>query len=174
MPPADDIEIQFNPLYAWLLVGFGCVFFFLGLFIMTPWAVAGSVAVGLLICLASVCGFAGGLFWLKRLPVILRFTREELQLPGSAPVRWDDVETVDVQTIRIDGHPVNYACIKLKTKRNADRTMRRMFEAARNAILGDYDVVLDEQKYARPAEWIAAECRRRLSGYAAEKSEPKN
>jgi hypothetical protein len=174
VPQADDIEIQFNPLCAWLLVGFGCVFFFLGLFIMTPWAAQGSVAGGLLICLASVCGFVGGVFWLKHLPVILRFTSEELQMPGSAPVRWDDVETVDVRTIRIRGNQVNYACIKLKTKRNADSTMRRMFHAARDAILGDYDIVLDEQNYSRPAEWIAAECRRRLSGNPAETREPKN
>src|SRR5947209_12155835 len=104
---------------------------------MTPWAVGGSVAGGLLICLASVCGIAGGVFWLKHLPVILRFTSDELQMPGSAPVRWDDVETVEVRTIRIRGNSVNYACIKLKTKRNADSTMRRMFQAARDAILGD-------------------------------------
>jgi hypothetical protein len=168
VPQAEDLEIQFNPLYAWLLVAFGCVFFSLGLFIMTPWAVGGSVSGGLLICLASACGFAGGVFWLKHLPVILRFTSQELQLPGSAPVRWNEIETVDVRTIHIRRNPVSYACIKLKTKRNADSTMRRVFEAARDAILGDYDIVLDEQRYARPAEWIAAECRRRLSTNMAE------
>jgi hypothetical protein len=39
-------SIQFNPLYAWLLIGFGCVFFFLGVFIMAPWAIQGSAAGG--------------------------------------------------------------------------------------------------------------------------------
>lgn len=162
MSSADDIEITFSPLYAWMLIGFGLFFFLLGLFVMTPWAVGGSVALGVLIALAAAAGMGGGVLWLKHLPVVLRFTSEELQVIGSAPVRWSEIERVDVQKIDMEGHLVSYVCIELKTRRAVEGNLNRAFQAARSAVLGDYDIVLDEQKYSRPAEWLAAECKRRV------------
>lgn len=161
MPPSDDIEITFSPLYAWMLIGFGCFFFLLGLFILTPLAAERNVPAAVAICVAAAAGIAGGAYWLKHLPVMLRFTAQEMQFPGSASIRWSEMERVDVQTLDIDGQHVSYVCIKLKTKRPADGGLQRLFQAARNAIMGEYDIVLDEQKYARSAKWIAGECERR-------------
>lgn len=162
MSQTDATDIRFNPLYAWMLIGFGCIFLLLGLFVMTPWAVQGSVALGGAICLASLAGIAGGAFWLKHLPVILRFTEDELQICGKNSVRWQDVAAVDVRTIRIRGNAVSYVCLRLKTKPASENTLHSLFQAARDMILGDYDIVLDEQKYSRPAAWLAAECGRRM------------
>ena len=161
-PFTDDTEITFSPIYAWMLIGFGSFFFLLGLFVLTPWAKGGSLALGILIALVAAGGIAGGVIWLKHLPVVLRLTADELQVSGVTPVRWSEIERVDVQKLEIDGTPVHYVCIRLTNRRPVEGSLNRLFQAGRNALLGDYDIVLDEQKYSRPADWLAAECRKRL------------
>ena len=161
----ETLEITSSAFCAWLLIGFSGSWFCLGLLLMLPRMPRQDVASGLGICTLSAAAIAGGCFWLKHLPVQLRLTPDELQFPGGKqpPIPWVDIERVDVRTIRIH-HDVSYLCVKLKP----DAPNRRRDSASLTGkLLGhfgaDDDLFLDDQRFNRTAEWLAADFNRRIS-----------
>src|ERR1700742_516182 len=73
-----NIELRLSALYPWLLIGFGGVFFFLGLLFASPMAKGRNIGVGILICVVSVGAVVGGNYWRHHLPVMVRMTPREL------------------------------------------------------------------------------------------------
>lgn len=82
-----DIELRLSPLYPWLLIGFGVLFFLLGILFASPIAKGRNVGLGLFISLASIAAVVGGNYWRQHLPVMVRMTARELSLPKMWPRR---------------------------------------------------------------------------------------
>lgn len=166
--PDDTLEICFSAFPAWILIIFAAVMFPLGALFTMPFAAGQNVGLGIAICAASLAGVAGGRFWLRRLPVMLRLTPEELQFPskGRGAIRWADIERVEVR--RLPAGDVGLVCMKLKRSAGYEPSaITASVQSLLNKVGVGYDMVLNEQEYSRTAEWLAQEFNTRISAAAA-------
>jgi len=169
-PPATlpEIEIRFSPLYAWLLIGFGVFFFFMGLFSFSPSLPGRNVSLGILICGLSVAGVIGGNYWRNHLPVVIRMTSRNLVLPRVGAVDWSDIIAIDKKSLGISSYGARnsseFVCFKLKNKPPQYKGLNEAFlKAVKSAVLGGYDVVINpQQELLRDADWFISECKKRM------------
>jgi len=181
-----NIEIWFSPLYAWLLMGFGGVFFVLGMYVASPLVKVRMVGLGIFICLMSIAAIVGGNYWRHHLPVVVRMTPRQLLLPRCGVVNWTDIVEIEKKTVAVSRHGVRssseWVCFKLKNPPVAksrlgqaypawDRLNQALVKTMKNAILGGYDVVINPQdELLRDADWFMAECKKRMAAATSAKS----
>lgn len=160
--PASIEEVRLTPLLPGATIAFSVLFFLIGAFITSPLAVGGGLVPGGAIMVTSLAAGAAAGIWFHGRPVLLRFTPEALELP-TRPDRivWAQIAAVEVRRLMLWTEEKEYVCLRLHARRDAPPT-KRLFQAAQRAVIGDWDVVLDEASYAWTAEQIVDECRRRM------------
>jgi hypothetical protein len=159
-PPT--IEIRFPALYAWMLVGFGVIFFFLGLLVgrrVPP--------LGILISVASLAAIIGGHYWRNHLHVVARMTPRLLVLRREGSVKWTDIAEIEKKTIAMRNrgvrHQSAYVCIKLAKPRPARPGVGGFLDNVKHAVLGGYDIVVPDSELSCTADWFIAECQKRMA-----------
>jgi len=166
--PLPDIEIRFSPLYAWLLIGFGVFFFFMGLFFFSPSLPGRSVGLGILTCALSVAGVVGGNYWRNHLPVVVRMTSRNILLPRVGAVDWNDIVAIEKKSLGISSYGARssseWVGFKLKNRPPQYKGLNQTFmKAMKNVVLGGYDFVLNpQQELLRDADWFIDECKKRM------------
>jgi len=98
-----NLEIRFTPVYAWMTIGFGVVFFLLGFFI----ALLGhhrNLGFGVVICLISVPAVIGANYWRKHLHVVAQMTPGQLVLRRDGSIDWDNIAAIENKEIRSSYH----------------------------------------------------------------------
>jgi hypothetical protein len=165
-PPAlPTIEIRFTATIAWLLIGFGAIFFVLALAIGHR-----SQGLGLFIAFASMAGMVGGNYWRQHLPVVARMTPRVLDLRGRGTFKWSDIAEIEKKSLsgfyRGMRQQSDWVCIKLHARPKAPDKYTGLFNSVKFAALG-YDVVLGESELSCTADWFIAECRNRMANVAA-------
>ena len=178
-----ELAIRLSPLYAWLLMGFGVLMFFIGLLFLSPTSRGKNIGLGMLICAASIATVIGSNYWRHHLPVLVRMTSRQLLLPGKWPQRiaidWTNIVAIDKKTLTVSRHGVRnnseFVCIKLKDPlpmtdplSQAFPAYKRMNEALMKGVtktlLGGYDLVINPvDEFARTADWFLAECQKRMA-----------
>jgi hypothetical protein len=172
-PSQDDIvEVTFTPVPAWMLLAAGGIFLVLGLLFTTPFVHQQQIVLGLVIASASAVALVGGLYWLKHLPVLLRFTPDELQFPSrkQKAIRWLDVERVEMKKVNPFAGG-DCLCIKLKAKGPRPGTTNALHRL-RGLVGADHDLILNDQTVARGASWLVTECQRRISFAVSRQQDP--
>lgn len=178
-----DLEIRLNPLYAWMLIIFGGIFFLLGLMMAAPIGKTRNVGLGLLISFASAVAIVGGNYWRQHLPIMVRMTPRELILsrswPRSTVIAWANLAELDKKSINLTRHGVRHSSelvfIKLKSPLpTADplsasssaykRFNEMLLTGIKNNLLGGYDLWINPQdEFSRSADWFIGECRKRMN-----------
>ena len=178
-----DLEIRLSPLYAWMLIVFGAIFFLLGLMTAAPIGKTRNVSLGLLISLTSAVAIVGGNYWRHHLPIMVRMTPRELILSRSWPrttvIAWANIAELDKKSINLTRHGVRHSSelvlIKLKsplptgdrlgTSSPAYKRLNEMLlKGIKNNLLGGYDLWVNPMdEFSRSADWFIAECRKRMN-----------
>jgi hypothetical protein len=160
------IEIRFSPLYAWLLVGFGVVFFLLGLWIASPLIARQNVGFGLFLAVLAVAAIVGGNYWRHHLHVVARLTPRQLFLRRAGTVSWTEIAAIEKREVRARykgaAHGSEYICIKLKTGRPVQKGLEGFMLKLKADVTG-YDIIIPGYELSRPADWFIAECQKRMS-----------
>jgi hypothetical protein len=160
---APDLEIRFSPLYAWLIMGFGLLFFFIGLLFVSPSARGRNVGLGLFICAASIAAVVGGNYWRHHLPIMVRMTPRQLFLPRGVTVEWAEITAIEKKTIPLRRQSSEWICIKLKNKLPARNFSEKFGLRLKSLLTGGYDIVISpQQELMRDADWFIAECKKRM------------
>jgi hypothetical protein len=177
------VELKLSPIYPWLLIVFGGIFFLLGLMIASPFGRDQNVALGILICVASAAAVVGGNYWRHHLPVMVRMTPRQLVLsrnwPRHVAVDWDEIVEIEKKTITLARHGVRHTselvCIKLKKPLPVNDALNQSFPAykrfnevlmkgIKDNLLGGYDLSINPQdEFLRSADWFIAECKKRMT-----------
>ena len=180
-----NIELRLSPLYPWLLIGFGALFFVLGLLFASPLAKGRNIGVGILLCVVSAGAIVGGNYWRHHLPVMVQMTARELFLvrwPRRLSIKWTEIVEIDKKSLTLMRHGVRHnsewVCIKLKNPlpsndplSQSSPTYKRFNEALMRGIkdnlLSGYDLFINPQdEFLRTADWFIAECRKRMDARA--------
>src|SRR5262249_33754279 len=105
-----DIELRLSPLYAWLLITSGGVFFVIGLLFASPTAKHPNVGLAVLICAVSVGAVMGGNYWRHHLPVTAAIRRRGLYRSSvqgrSMLIEWNNIAEIEKKTINLMHHGV--------------------------------------------------------------------
>jgi hypothetical protein len=151
-----DIELRLSPLYAFLFIGGGVVFVFLGsvpskagpLFHQLAFA-GGLLAIG------------GGIIMYLRRPVIVRLTARSLQLPGRVIVPWEKIDRLERKaTMR---RYWIYVFLKEPRKDLTPVQIRaRQLLRASNSPGADADYSILETDLPCSGVWFVDECMRRV------------
>ena len=162
-PP--NLEIRFTPVYAWMTIGFGVIFFLLGFFI----ALLGhhrNLGFGFVICLISVPAVIGANYWRKHLHIVAQMTPGQLVLRRDGSIDWDNIAAIENKEIRSSYHGARgrseFVCIRLKNKPAPKNRWDSFFLKAKHAITG-YDVIVPANDMSCTADWFIAECRKRMA-----------
>jgi hypothetical protein len=175
-----DIEIRFSPLYAWLLIGFCGLFFFSGLFFLSPQAPGRIVRLGIFICVVSIAGIFGGNYWRTHLPVVVRMTSRHLLLPRAGLVNWTDIVAIEKRSLPLSRYGTRnssaYVCFKLKNQPSKHKRLNEsLLTLLKGAVMGGYDVVINPQnELLRDADWFLLECKKRMPAPTAPPNLPTN
>jgi hypothetical protein len=184
---APDVEIRLSPLYAWGLIVFGAIMFFMGLPFFSSQSRGHNVGLGIFICVASIATVVGSNYWRHHLPVMVRMTPRQLFLPGRWPrhvvVNWTDIVEIETKTLTVFRrgirHTSEFVCIKLKNPipntdpmSQASPAYKRLNDALmkgiNKAVLGGYDIAINPQdEFARTADWFIGECSKRMAAVSA-------
>lgn len=172
-----DIELRMSPMYAWIGIVFGVIFFILGLFIASPAAKGRNVGLGLFITLASAAGVYGANYWRQHLPLVARLTARQLVLQRSTRVAidWTNIAEIEKKsvTVRMHGALKTAELVLIRFKSPVSLTQKTdvisrlnqvLMNAVKDSVLGGYDVVVNPQEeFMRTADWFLGECRKRIS-----------
>jgi hypothetical protein len=159
-PLLPTIEIRFSPIYAWLLIGFGVIFFLLAFLVGRQ-----NVGLAIFIAVASLGGVFGGNYWRRHLHVVARMTPRQLILQRGGTVNWTDIVAIERKrlTIRYRGsHESDYVCIKLAAGRPVRDGLEGWLDKAKTAVLG-YDIVVPGSELSCTADWFVEECKKRMA-----------
>jgi len=163
--PLPNIEIRFTPVYAWMMIGFGVIFFLLGLFIALL-AHHRNLGFGLVLCLISIPAVIGANYWRKHLHVVAQMNPQQLVLRRDGPIGWDNIAVIENKVLHSFNHGARhrseFVCLKLKTKPVPKDRWHGFFLKAKSAIIG-YDVILSANDMSCTADWFIAECRKRMA-----------
>src|SRR5262249_5066609 len=110
------IEVRFSPVYAWMLIGFGAIFFGLALVLGKKFP-----PLGLFIALVSLAGMVGGNYWRQHLHVVARMTPRHLILRREGSVAWSEIAQLEKKVVHVyyrGSHRSEFVCIRLIAKRN--------------------------------------------------------
>jgi hypothetical protein len=159
------IEIRLTAIYAWLLIGFGVIFFLLAFLVGSK-----NAGLGFLIAVLSVAGVLGGNYWRHHLHVVARMTPRQLVLHRGGTVSWSDIAAIEKKTIRLPykgvSHESAYVCIKLKTPRKSPDKLQGFLDTVKKAALGGYDIVVPDSELSCSVDWFIAECTKRMTAVA--------
>jgi hypothetical protein len=177
-----DLEIRLTPLAPWLVIGFGVIFFVLGLYWASPLAKAQNVGPGALICIACTAAIVGGNYWRHHLPVMVRMTARQLFLPCRWPrhivVDWNEIVAIEQVTYR-RREVVRIKLSKPLTATDAlsqahaayKRFNESLVKGLNRAVLNGYDIEINPStELFRSAGWFVAECKKRIAAAASAKS----
>jgi hypothetical protein len=170
--PLPDIEIRFTPVIAWLMIGFGVIFFILGLcFVFLGHH--RNPGLGLFISVTAVAAAIGGNYWRKHLHVVARMNPRQLVLRRDGPIEWDNIAAIENKVMHSFNHGVRhrseFVCIKLKQKPTSKSGLEGFFLKAKSAITG-YDIIVGASELSCTADWFVAECRKRMAAASALKA----
>lgn len=185
-----DIELRLSSLYAWLLMGFGVIFFFLGLLFASPTAKHPNIGLGILICAISAAAIIGGNYWRHHLPVMAAIRRRGLyrsSVQGRPMlIEWSNIAEIQKKSIALMRHGVTQnselVFIKLKKPISANDALSKNFPAykrfqdallkgIKDNLLGGYDFYINPQdEFLRSADWFIAECKKRMDRAVSAKS----
>ena len=159
IPPV--VEIRFSPVYAWLLIGAGAIFFFLSFLVGSK-----NPGLGIFIGILSVGGIFGGNYWRHHLHVVARMTPRELFLQRGGTVSWTNIAAIEKKTIRLPYKGVmqetSYVCIKLKTPSKAPDRLQGFLDKVKKTVLGGYDIVVGDSELSCSVDFFIAECKKRM------------
>jgi len=159
------IDIRLTAVYAWLMIGFGCLCFLLGL-VLAMLHHGRDLRFGLVLSGISLATALGGNYWRKHLHIVAQLTPQQLILRRDGAVNWGEIAAIDHKQIHAFNHGVRhesrFVCIKLKTRPPAKNGMHAFFLKAKQAISG-YDIILGESELSCTAEWFIDECRKRMA-----------
>jgi hypothetical protein len=177
-----DIELRLSPLYAWLLIGFGGIFFVIGLLFASPTAKRPNVGLGILICAVSAAAVIGGNYWRHHLPVMAAIRRRGLyrsSVQGRPMlIEWNNIAGIEKKNLSLmrygARHNSELVFIKLKKPISAKDALSESFPAykrfqdallkgIKDNLLGGYDFYINPQdEFLRSADWFIAECKKRM------------
>jgi hypothetical protein len=170
--PLPDIEIRFTPVYAWLTMGFGVLFFVLGLFFVF-WGHHRNPGLGVFISVTAVAAGIGANYWRKHLHIVAQMNSRQLVLRRDGTIDWDNIAAIENKEIRASYHGAptrsEWICIKLKNKPTPKDRWQGFFLKAKSAITG-YDIILGADELSCTADWFIAECRKRMDAASALKA----
>jgi hypothetical protein len=163
-PTLPTIEIRFTPIFAWMLIGFGAIFFFLSFFVGHR-----IQGLGLFIALASMAAMVGGNYWRQHLHIVARMTPRLLILGRRGTLKWSDIADIEKKSLTVSYrgvHRTEYVCIKLTARpKTADR-LQGFFDSMKFAALG-FDIVIPDSELSCTADWFIDECRKRMANLTA-------
>jgi hypothetical protein len=185
-----DIELRLSPLYTWLLIGFGAIFFVIGLLFASPAAKHPNIGLGILICAVSAAAIIGGNYWRHHLPVVAAIRRRGLyrsSMQGRpVTIEWSNIAEIEKKTINMMHHGVRHGSevvfIKLNNPIPAKdrlsenfaaykRFQEKVLKGIKDNLLGGYDFYLNPQdEFLRSADWFISECKKRMDLAAGSKS----
>ena len=163
------IEIRFSAIYAWMLIVFSSIFFFLAVFLIGP----KHRPLALFIVMLSIVGIWGGNYWRQHLHVVARLTSRVLVLQRDGTVPWADVAEIEKKSLRVPVHGVRheseYICIKLRVPRPPKPGAQGIFDQVKSALTG-YDIIVPQTELSCTADWFIDECRKRMAAVTAKAS----
>jgi len=163
------IEIRFSPIYAWLLIVAGVIFFFLAVFLIG----GQNRPLSLFIVVLSIAAIGGGNYWRQHLHVVARMTSRVLVLQRDGTVPWADIVEIEKKTLRVPvkgvRHESEYICIKLRVPRPAKAGAQGMFDQIKAAVTG-YDIIVPQQELSCGSDYFIDECRKRMAAVTGKAS----
>jgi len=163
-----EIAVRFPATYAWGVIGFGGVFFLLGL----TFALLNRRNLGFSMFLSttSLAAIGGATYWLRHLHVVARLTARQLILRRDGAFNWDEIVLIKSVEIRASyrGSPTRsrFVCVALKNRPAAKGRLDAFMRKAKHAISG-YDIILGESELSCTADWLVAECPKRIAAAGA-------
>jgi hypothetical protein len=169
----NTVEVRFPATYAWMAIGFGAIFFLLGLLI----ALVNhhrNLGVGVLLVVLSLAAVVGANYWRKHLHVVAQLTPQQLILRRDGAVNWEEIAAIEKNEIHASYHGArgksDFVCIKLKTKRAPKGGLQGFLLKAKEAMTG-YDIIVPMSEFACGTDWFVAECQKRMATAASRQSE---
>jgi hypothetical protein len=155
------IEVRFSPVYAWMLIGFGAIFFGLAL------VLGKSIPLlGISIALASLVVMVGGNYWRQHLHVVARMTPRHLILRREGSVAWSEIAQIEKKVVRVyyrGSHRSEFICIRLNAKRQKREGFSGVLDMIKHKLLGGYDLVVSGSELSCTVDWFVAECQTRIA-----------
>jgi hypothetical protein len=159
-----DVVVRFPAMYAWGVIGFGGVFFLLGLcFALLN---RRNLGLGVFLSTTSLAAMAGATYWLRHLHVVARLTPRQLILWRDGSVNWDEIVAIKSVEIRASyrGTPTRsrFVCVALKNRPAPKNRLDAFMRKAKHGITG-YDIILGKSEMSCSADWLVAECQKRMA-----------
>jgi hypothetical protein len=162
------IEVRFSATYAWLLIGFGVIFFLLSFLVGTQ-----NRGLGLFIAVASLAAIVGGSYWRQHLHVVARLTPRQLVLKRGGTVNWADIALIERKRLHLRYRGTmqqsDFVCIKLSAPRPARDGVAGWLDSVKTAALG-YDIVVPASELSCTADWFVDACRKRMAAVSGASS----
>ena len=155
------IEVHFSPVYAWMLIGFGAIFFGLALVLGKKFP-----PLGIFIALASLAGMIGGNYWRQHLHVVARMTPRHLILRREGSVAWSEIAQLEKKVVHVyyrGSHQSEFVCIRLNAKRNVREGFSGVLDLIKKKLLRGYDLVVPGSELSCTVDWFVAECQKRMA-----------
>ncbi|RCS42106.1 hypothetical protein DTL42_19955 [Bremerella cremea] len=169
LPEDTDLKVTMNPIIPWLVILSGASWFVLGILITTPLSALQAVFGGLFLAGSGVIVFAGGWFWWKHLPVVLRMTSAGLEVPRlKSTYQWEDIEEVAVQRIFVPKE-LKCLCVRIKLESRDKyglpdpQQSKDVFQKMLSNFADTYDFRLSQQELLIDVECLKTEIERRIA-----------
>jgi hypothetical protein len=156
IPEAGDIELRMSAIYGVITLFAGAVFLFLG---VVPIGKGGPTFRTLCLVVGPLA-LLGGILLLRSRKVIVRMTRDTLQIPGAV-IPWKDIDRLEREYSRRNF----WIHIYLRTPRTDLDGVALKARAMLSAMgkPADYDYTILETDLPRSGIWFIEECQRRMS-----------
>jgi hypothetical protein len=155
------IEVRFSPVYAWMLIGFGAIFFGLALVLGKKFP-----PLGVFIALASLAAMVGGNYWRQHLHVVARITPRHLILRREGSVAWTEIAQLEKKVVHVyyrGSHRSEFVCIRLTARRNVREGVSGVLDMIKTKLLGGYDLVVPGSELSCTVDSFIAECQKRMA-----------
>jgi hypothetical protein len=162
------IVIRFPATYAWLAMGIGALFFFLGLLfaLINPHR---QLGLGAFISSVSLAAIMGANYWRQHLHVVAQLTPGQLILRRDGTVNWDQIAAIESKEIHSSYRGVSnrseFACIRLRCRLPSNGRLDGFFKRVKHAVTG-YDIIVPGTDLSCGVDWFVAECRKRMAARA--------
>lgn len=160
----ETIEIRLTPTYAWMAMGFGVLFFLLGVLFMIPLMPRHNYLLGLAVMVTSALVFFAGRWWARNLPVCVRIGPQGLEFVGNKiTYLLSDISEVGVHRLYL-GKWRTFFCLRLrpgcaeKYKGHSGGIM----QTAVSAIIGEWDIIVTDELWVMGAEELKSQVDRRI------------
>jgi hypothetical protein len=158
------IEVRFSPVYAWMLIGFGALFFILALVLGHKFP-----ALGIFISIAAMAAMVGGNYWRQHLHVVARMTPRHLILRRGGTVAWPEIGQLEKKVVTVYYRGLReseFVCIKLNVKRNVREGVLGVLDRLKTQVLGGYDVIVPGDELSCTVDWFVDQCQQRMAAVA--------